>query len=334
MSANKKAIAGSYIKTLAEYLETYQLGDISTLLRQLNIDPKHLSSPTHFLTLEQYKRFMETVLKEVNYNDMMQTLLDQHHITQHGMVGLLSLCSLNVKQALNMVRRFSRLQSNLVSIDLIELPSHASVRVTPSCDLGPAERFTIEMTLAVIHQSKAELQNKKSNHHQIDLIYPAFDTEPTYATVNYNQSYNQLIFPTEDLNVKLISANPLSHRHLEQQCESYLIETVSEHEDIHKIKAELRQCGGPFPTLSDMSQNLHRSTRTLTRRLSDENLTYQYLLDQERIRRAKQLVLHTHMTITEIASLLYFSDNAHFSKVFKKHTGLPPLKYRKQHSNR
>lgn len=48
------------------------------------------------------------------------------------------------------------------------------------------------------------------------------------------------------------------------------------------------------------------------------------------IERAKNLLLGTDESITEIAYMLGYDYPEHFSKFFKKKTGMPPLKYRKK----
>ncbi len=50
------------------------------------------------------------------------------------------------------------------------------------------------------------------------------------------------------------------------------------------------------------------------------------------ITEAKSLIKFTNDDIAEIAHKLDFSDNANFSKFFKKHIGLTPIEYRKQES--
>lgn len=55
---------------------------------------------------------------------------------------------------------------------------------------------------------------------------------------------------------------------------------------------------------------------------------YKYLLDR-RISFAKELLSDTVLSVKEIAGRLCFADEYYFSGIFKKKTGLSPLKYRK-----
>ena len=55
---------------------------------------------------------------------------------------------------------------------------------------------------------------------------------------------------------------------------------------------------------------------------------YQYVINQ-RIERAKELLVNTEITITEIAYLLGFSTSAHFTHLFRRKTGFLPSQMRK-----
>ncbi len=56
----------------------------------------------------------------------------------------------------------------------------------------------------------------------------------------------------------------------------------------------------------------------------------QYLVELK-IDKAKELLSASNYSVTEICFLCGFSEHSHFSKVFKKITGSPPLTYRKLH---
>ena len=56
----------------------------------------------------------------------------------------------------------------------------------------------------------------------------------------------------------------------------------------------------------------------------------QYLVELK-IDKAKELLAFSNYSVTEICFLCGFSEHSHFSKVYKKFTGLTPLNYRKLH---
>jgi len=53
------------------------------------------------------------------------------------------------------------------------------------------------------------------------------------------------------------------------------------------------------------------------------------LIQNKVIIETKRLLIHTEMTVTEIADFLNFTDQSYFTKYFKKACGVSPLQYRK-----
>jgi AraC family transcriptional regulator, transcriptional activator of pobA len=53
------------------------------------------------------------------------------------------------------------------------------------------------------------------------------------------------------------------------------------------------------------------------------------LLQEKLIVETKRLLLHTNLSVSEIADRMSFGDQSYFTKYFKKKTGITPLQYRK-----
>ncbi|MDW7690808.1 helix-turn-helix domain-containing protein [Flammeovirgaceae bacterium SG7u.111] len=69
-------------------------------------------------------------------------------------------------------------------------------------------------------------------------------------------------------------------------------------------------------------QNLN----TICRKESNKSATD--ILSSFIISEAKRLLLYTGMSVTEIAYSLNFKDNSHFTKYFKRNTGVTPNSFR------
>ena len=59
-----------------------------------------------------------------------------------------------------------------------------------------------------------------------------------------------------------------------------------------------------------------------------EGITLQHYIRKEKVRQAKELLLYSSYSCSEIAALLCFSTQSHFSSVFKREVGMTPAKYR------
>jgi AraC-like DNA-binding protein len=60
------------------------------------------------------------------------------------------------------------------------------------------------------------------------------------------------------------------------------------------------------------------------------NLSYGEYIRKLRIEKAVELLGQPGHTLAEIAYLTGFSDQSHFTRIFKKHTGQSPAEYRKR----
>lgn len=64
---------------------------------------------------------------------------------------------------------------------------------------------------------------------------------------------------------------------------------------------------------------------------TDFEVTPMEYLDNLRLSQAKELLTNTPYKIEEIAELCGFCDQFYFSRFFKKHTGIPPRKFKQTH---
>ena len=82
------------------------------------------------------------------------------------------------------------------------------------------------------------------------------------------------------------------------------------------------------PTLSTVAGSLGMSARTLQRRLSDQDKSFQQLVDQARRELAQQLLRETTYSLAEIAFLTGFAEQSGFTRAFKRWAGDTPRSYR------
>jgi AraC-like DNA-binding protein len=84
-------------------------------------------------------------------------------------------------------------------------------------------------------------------------------------------------------------------------------------------------------TLKEISKDLDINPAYLSRKFSTyfDNLSFGDYIRKVRIEKAIELLNTSDYSLTEIAYLTGFSDQSHFSRIFKIHTGKNPSAYRK-----
>ncbi|MBV9758544.1 MAG: helix-turn-helix domain-containing protein [Alphaproteobacteria bacterium] len=78
------------------------------------------------------------------------------------------------------------------------------------------------------------------------------------------------------------------------------------------------------PSIAWLCRHLGISRRSFQRRLQQDGLAFEALLQRTLARKAQHLLSRRAMTLAEIAQTLGYSDQAHFSRAFKSWTGMSP----------
>ena len=82
-------------------------------------------------------------------------------------------------------------------------------------------------------------------------------------------------------------------------------------------------------TLDDLAGRVFLSPPYFSRIFKEETgETFTAYLNRVRVDRSRELLRHKHLRLADIALLVGFEDQSYFTKVFKKVTGIPPLRYR------
>ena len=89
-----------------------------------------------------------------------------------------------------------------------------------------------------------------------------------------------------------------------------------------------KKLSGGVPKLSDIALGLGMSARTLQRKLSDDGVVFQELVDQARRELAEKLLRTTNFPLVEIAFLTGFAEQSGFTRAFKRWAGETPRSYR------
>ena len=85
-------------------------------------------------------------------------------------------------------------------------------------------------------------------------------------------------------------------------------------------------------TLKELSKELDINPAYLSREFSRhfDNLSFGDYIHKQRIEKAIEYLQTSSYSLTKIAYLTGFSDQSHFTRIFKKHTGKNPSVYRKE----
>ena len=118
---------------------------------------------------------------------------------------------------------------------------------------------------------------------------------------------------------------------LVEMCHIVLDEADNGKEIAHRAIAYMKVHYKEPLTLEVLAEKCNLSTSYFSRKFKEQTgENYIDVLTEIRIKEAEHLLVNTRKSIIEILTEVGYCDDKHFRKVFFKHTGLTPSKYRKE----
>jgi AraC-like DNA-binding protein len=148
--------------------------------------------------------------------------------------------------------------------------------------------------------------------------------------VEFDADADEIFFPASIASLPIVGRdtylNKLLRRYAEEAlaCQPEL--RASNHSRVERIIPQLLPHGRA--ELSEVARQLGVSSRTLSRKLRDEGVTYAEILDKLRSALAKRYLSDRELPVSEIAWLLGYQEVSSFTHAFKRWTGMTPRGFR------
>jgi AraC-like DNA-binding protein len=152
--------------------------------------------------------------------------------------------------------------------------------------------------------------------------------------VKFKARHNALIFSKADLELPFITYNAELLAVVAPQLEAELAEQIGHKTFSEQAKAILKRLvAGQRPGIQDLARELHLSTRTLQRRLTEQGVTFQRLLEEARHELARHYLLQSSLELNQTAYLLGYEDANSFFRAFHHWEGTSPGQWRQLQKN-
>jgi AraC-like DNA-binding protein len=142
---------------------------------------------------------------------------------------------------------------------------------------------------------------------------------------------NALVFRASDVQRPFVTRNAELLALLAPQFEKELKEENSDENFLERVRSAVQQkLTGRRPTIEDIADVLHISSRTLQRRLQDEGSNFQRVLEEARHYLARHYLNNSVLELNEAAYLLGYEDANSFVRAFRTWEGVPPARWRER----
>jgi len=142
---------------------------------------------------------------------------------------------------------------------------------------------------------------------------------------------NALVFGAADAKRPFVTRNAELLALLAPQFEEELKREKADENFAERVRLAIQQkLTGRRPTIEDIADALHISSRTMQRRLQDEGFSFQRVLEGARRQLARHYLNNSALELNEAAYLLGYEDGNSFVRAFRTWEGVPPATWRGQ----
>jgi AraC-like DNA-binding protein len=321
-----------YLHILAELLNTIGLDERDLLLR-VGLDPIRLKSTEVRVSQAQAGEFVTRAIIESGEPGLGIMLARELKLPLHGALGVAIMSSRTLQDALDLMTRYITLRAPHLSISRHEHGENMHYVIHSDGDPGPLQGFIMDAMLFGCAFMGEQLTGTTVGGSRILRKGP----EPAYfhrfrqsivIPVDYNAQEDALVIPNVGLSAPIRFSDDQLAESSRAQCEDALKQLTGDAGFDCRVRRVI-ETSYPFPPkLARAAATLFVSDRTLKRRLQEKNASFQNLVDQVRLERARELLTGTSMNLNQIADVLGYADAANFTRAFKRWTGVSPSHYR------
>ena len=334
---SKRAILG-FIYTL-QALEA-QGGDLSNLEQRYGLNVDNLS-PDGFIERALELRIYCDVLPGVADPLVGLKIGQTMSLAGYGPLIMLLMTCNNAWEAFNTGVHYQALTYLFGELQFEAGEKESILRLKPSTVPKICHRFLIDRDVSGTFQLINDLQksigvNFSPSHVRLPYAKPE-DVRPYeeryQCPVEFGSNAVEIGILTEYLATPFPAGNKMAFSLYQKQCDSLLLTLNNTTQSIaEEVRDYLQLFVEHYPSIQEVAATFGMAERSFRRKLSDAGLSFRALLDEVRFDKAKQLLLHSNLSIEAIANQLGYTEAAAFIHAFQRWSDLTPAKFRAQHN--
>ncbi|MEJ1127009.1 AraC family transcriptional regulator [Variovorax sp. CCNWLW225] len=307
--------------------------DVVSLLREAGFDPDSLHRQNARIPVDEVSVLWQLAVARAGKPTLgLHRDLAATH-SKLGTVGHAMSCSADLTEALNRLTRYMAVISDATAFSMQPDVRGSWMVMEHTGGSLPIPRQRVEYALLTVFMQCQWLTRRELQPLALEFVYPPpaddrLHREAFGCPIRYNAPANRLLLSTADLSMPLPTYHPIlgeMQEHLLDEQLNLLGQTTTS----TLVCAEIaRRLPHGEPRRQDVAAGLGLAERTLQRRLQEESVSFQSLLDRTRRELAQQYLAEDRHTLTDVADMLGFVDSSNFFRACKRWFGLPPAQYR------
>ncbi|MEM9401391.1 MAG: AraC family transcriptional regulator [Pseudomonadota bacterium] len=309
--------------------------DKRAVLESIGIDPDAPVDPKLMVSEADYYAFFERLAHlESPAVDLPLRAGASMRLDDYGAIGLAWKAAPNLFGSYQRAERYARVLTSVSAYEVRRSDDGVQLHLNRDGERVLGRRLSCEADLASLATLSVESCSQpfrlREVHFKHDGPGRADVHEVFFACpVIFASDKDALLMSTE----QVMAPNKVGDVGLSRFFDAHMEEEVAEFRDSvsldYRVRREVsRALSQGVPKLSTIAGQLGISERTLQRRLSDDGVSFQSLVDAARRELAQRLLANTAYPLAEVAFLTGFSEQSAFNRAFKRWAGQTPRSYR------
>ena len=329
----------------------YKVAVVATVLSELGVEPRALLVDTDIepnqldsadvrISRRQLLQAYRNAVRLSPVPDLGLRVGRRLHVGEYGMYGYALMSSRTLGDALAFAIKYHQLATPTVRMSLFQADDE-DIAIFRMDDITHDEtvlEFNLSVQFALVLSLFEDMLGENFAFTEVRCSL----AEPGHASsyrsvlgceVSFDCNYDELRFDEWWLSKTLRRANPITANMLEKTCDELLSNMLSKDDIVSQVATAVTEILEDGPGIDEVARKLNMSARTLRRRLTEKDASYQQILQDVRCQIAIAYLRDTHMTVEDIAGRVGFTDSANFRHAFKRWTGQPPSHFRAKPAN-
>ncbi|MDP5149512.1 AraC family transcriptional regulator [Rheinheimera baltica] len=329
---NEVTLPSHYVRNLLDLLQS-RGGNVEAVLAKAGLPPEGPNQINATLSWQQFHAVIQLCCNEINEPALGLYLGSQLTINTHGMLGLAAISSVNMHEALQLICKYTATRSPLLTLSMRQNQQQVHLTLEELHPLADIRQFVVETFAVTLHATLDFVTGHKYSLRQVQFAF----AEPGYSAlyqaffpcpVRFAQPQHRFIFDAADLAIPCPWADRQVQNQLSAQCEQELQRWQQSQSIAGLIRLMLGRTKGRVPCIEKIAAEFAMSSRTLRRRLDNEQTSYHQLITDWRQQMATHYLLTTALPVQQIGFLLGYADPANFGRAFRRENGVSPQQFR------
>ena len=307
---------------------------LAPLLREIGLTQAQVNDPECRIAFRKHAALLTAAADLTGDASFALRLATTLSPRQAGPIGFIALSSQTLGDALRNFRRYQRVLSEGVGV---HMESEGDRTALCAEIIDPRVEDPLQATEFVLGGGVTlcrRLAGPDLEIERVELAHARHGRLSDYrkllsVPLAFGQGRNAIVMKSAMLQLPLKTADDQLLAALTRLCQQILGDQPDDYDLVYQVRRHITErLPSGEPTMDRVAEELGMSSRTLSRRLAEQEVTYRELLDQTRHQLALRYLKSDALRPSQIAYLLGYSEPSGFHHAFSRWTGQPPSRFR------